>query len=70
MTTETVTPEDLEWRCAKCNSPLVVGSVQLGYLGNRFTADLPYCPKCRRVLISEAVALGKMAEVERMLEDK
>jgi hypothetical protein len=39
-------------------------------MGNRFTADLPYCPDCGRVLISEKVALGKMAEVEKLLEDK
>jgi len=47
-----------------------VGPVQVTYLGNRFSAELPYCPKCKRVMISESIALGRMAEVEKMLEDK
>jgi hypothetical protein len=70
MSSENVLPPDLAWRCAACDHALVVGPVQVAYMGNRFTTDLPYCPECRRVLITEAVALGKMAEVERMLEDK
>lgn len=70
MTIDTVQPEDLQWRCHACDAALVVGPVQVAYMGNRFTVDLPHCPTCGRVLISEAVALEKMAEVERLLEDK
>lgn len=70
MKTEHVQPEDLEWQCARCQRKLVVGPVNIAYMGNRFTADLPYCPACGKVLISETVALGKMAEVEQLLEDK
>jgi len=40
------------------------------YLGNRFVTDLPTCPTCGQVYISEDVATGKMAEVEQLLEDK
>jgi hypothetical protein len=47
-----------------------VGKVTVAYLGNQFTAELPQCPRCGMVLISEAMALGKMAEVEQILEDK
>jgi hypothetical protein len=39
-------------------------------MGNRITADLPKCPVCGFVMISEELALGKMAEVEQILEDK
>jgi hypothetical protein len=39
-------------------------------MGNRFTTDLPHCPACGMVFISEEIALGKMAQVEQMLEDK
>jgi hypothetical protein len=39
-------------------------------MGNRMTADLPQCPVCGFVMISEELALGKMAEVEQALEDK
>jgi ribosomal protein L37AE/L43A len=70
MKTNNVRPEDLQWRCVKCDRELVGGPVNVAYMGNRFTADLPHCPDCGRVLISERVALGKMAEVEKLLEDK
>jgi hypothetical protein len=70
MTAEDIKPEDLEWRCHACDQPLVAGPVQISYMGNRFTTDLPRCPQCGWVLISEAMALGKMAELEQTLEDK
>ncbi|MCX5883533.1 MAG: hypothetical protein NTU74_17585 [Deltaproteobacteria bacterium] len=63
-------PEDLTWKCRKCNVNLAVGPVTLSYMGNRMTADLPQCPACGFVLISEELATGKMAEVEQVLEDK
>jgi hypothetical protein len=31
---------------------------------------LPRCPRCGLVFIPEELALGKMAEVEKLLEDK
>ena len=65
-----VNPEDLEWTCHKCGEHLVGGQVTVNYLGNQFTVDLPKCPKCGLVLITEEVAMGKMAEVEQILEDK
>ena len=70
MTNGYVQPEDLTWKCQKCGEYLVVGKVTIAYLGNQFTAELPKCPRCGMVLISEALALGKMAEVEQILEDK
>lgn len=70
MTGDYVQPEDLTWKCQTCDEYLVVGRVTLAYLGNQFTAELPRCPRCGLVLISEALALGKMAEVEQILEDK
>ncbi len=70
MKKDLVTPEDLKWRCDRCQCDLVVGQVAVIYMNNRFTVELPHCPSCKVVLISEAVATGKMAEVERILEDK
>jgi len=70
MKSDNVRPEDLQWRCDQCDRELIPGPINVAYMGNRFTADLPYCPDCGRVLISEKVALGKMAEVEKLLEDK
>jgi hypothetical protein len=31
---------------------------------------MPHCPNCNQVLVPEELALGKMAEVEKILEDK
>jgi hypothetical protein len=48
----------------------VSGPITVTYMGNRFATDLPHCPSCGMVLVSEEIALGKMAEVEQALEDK
>jgi len=39
-------------------------------MGHTFHTDLPKCPKCGQIFISEDMAKGKMAEVETELEDK
>ncbi len=56
--------------CARCNVPLQLAKVNVAYLGNAFPVELPKCPKCGQVYIEEALALGKMVEVEQQLEDK
>jgi hypothetical protein len=58
------------WVCAICNLPLVLGKVDISYMGSSFPVDLLRCPKCGMVLIPEELALGKMLEVEKALEDK
>lgn len=70
MKSDNIRPEDLQWRCAQCDRELVVGPINVAYMGNRFNVDLPHCPDCGRVLIAEHIAMGKMAEVEKLLEDK
>jgi hypothetical protein len=70
MKSDIIQPEDMKWRCERCQCDLVVGPVAVTYMNNRFTTDLPYCPTCNTVLITERVAMGKMAEVEQILEDK
>ena len=70
MKSENVKPEDLQWMCDKCGRALVVGKVTVEYLGNQFVTELPRCPECGRVYISEELATGKIAEVEQLLEDK
>ncbi len=59
-----------EWLCSKCNLPLVMGKVNVSYLGSMFPVDLYRCPSCGQVFIPEDLAAGKMAEVEKLLEDK
>jgi hypothetical protein len=54
----------------KCSLPLEMAKVAISYLGNEFPVDLLRCPGCGLVFIPEDLALGKMAEVEKLLEDK
>lgn len=58
------------WICDCCGNPLQTGRVNISYLGNAFPVELLKCPQCNLVLIPEELALGKMAEVEKSLEDK
>jgi hypothetical protein len=58
------------WACAVCGQPLVPGSVDVSYLGNSFPVELLKCPGCGLVFVPEELALGKMVEVEKALEDK
>ena len=70
MKDQNIKPGDLDWICAKCGLNLEPAPVTVEYLGNEFTAELPVCPGCGLVMISEELALGKMSEVEQILEDK
>ena len=56
--------------CQKCKVPLVKTPVQLLYLHAGFPVELPACPVCGQVLISEELALGRVLHVEKALEDK
>lgn len=62
-------PEDGDWSCA-CGARLEPGPVVAGYLGSAFTITLLTCARCGLELVPEKLALGKMAEVEQLLEDK
>jgi len=70
MKSDNVKPEDLTWVCERCRQNLVTGKVTVAYLDSQFVTELPVCPTCGQVYISEEVATGKMAEVEQILEDK
>jgi DNA-directed RNA polymerase subunit RPC12/RpoP len=63
-------PAESEWLCAKCGLPLEVGKVDVGYLGSVFPVELHRCAKCGQTFVPEELAEGKMAEVEKLLEDK
>ena len=70
MTPQKSGDKEKGWLCLKCNLPLEMGKVSVSYLGNGFPVDLPRCPGCGQVFIEEELALGKMAEVEKLLEGK
>lgn len=61
---------DAPWICDKCKEKLVLSNVKVAYLGGNFEVELLKCPKCNNVFIGEELALGKMLEVEKGLEDK
>ena len=61
-------PPDLV--CARCEQPMVMAKVTVTYLGHKFPYDLLNCPGCGKVHVPEALATGKMLEVEQLLEDK
>jgi hypothetical protein len=64
------TEPQADWWCTRCNVRLEPGKVNVSYMGNSFPVDLLRCPVCSQVFIPEELALGKMAEVEKILEDK
>jgi len=71
MSTIRVLDDDYsDWQCHGCSTTLVPTPTHLEYLESRFTVELPACPCCGFVLIPEHLALGKMLEVEHLLEDK
>jgi len=62
--------EAADWACCKCGVPLEMGTVEVAYMGSKYPVELPRCPRCGLVFIPEQLAVGKMAEVEQLLEDK
>lgn len=59
-----------DWRCAACGQALAMAPAVLEYMSSRFEVELPRCAACGLTLVPEALALGKMLEVEKLLEDK
>jgi hypothetical protein len=70
VTDTPASPNTADLICAACNVPLQMGKVEAAYLGQRFPVELPRCPSCGFVYISEEIASGKMLKVEQALEDK
>jgi hypothetical protein len=64
-------PEEFtEWSCDACGGTLAIVKVGFTYMKGNFEVDLPACRDCGLVLVSEELATGKMADAERILEDK
>lgn len=62
--------QDMLWLCDKCKKNLELRKVKVRYLEGNFEVELMQCPECKNVFIGEDLALGKMLEVEKGLEDK
>jgi hypothetical protein len=61
---------DRTWKCARCDRELVMKKAVLEYMGHTVAHEVPMCPKCGKIYISEELAEGRMSEVEQTLEDK
>lgn len=70
MSQEVDIDESRAWSCASCDVELEIAKVEVSYMGSRYPVALPRCPKCGIVFIPERLAEGKMAEIEKILEDK
>ncbi|MDA8336700.1 MAG: hypothetical protein M0Z41_17210 [Peptococcaceae bacterium] len=70
MSDRELRPAGEGWQCFKCRVPLAAGRVTITYLDSDFPVELPRCPKCGQVFIPQDLAMGKMLEVEKALEDK
>ena len=57
-------------RCRRCGIDMEPAETYFEYLGHDFHTKAPRCPKCGQVYIPEDLAKGKIAEVERTMEDK
>ena len=62
--------KETQWMCDKCQKALVLEKVKVRYLEGNFEVELLKCPTCKMVFISDNLAMGKMLEVEKGLEDK
>jgi len=62
--------DQTKWLCDKCQRELELAKVKVRYMEGNFEVDLMKCPTCNQVFIGEALAMGKMKEVEEGLEDK
>jgi predicted RNA-binding Zn-ribbon protein involved in translation (DUF1610 family) len=58
------------WRCDRCGKELVIQKRVFHYLKHSFMHEVLCCPMCGSVLIQRELAEGKMAQVEKMLEEK
>jgi uncharacterized protein with PIN domain len=56
--------------CHKCNKELELQKTDFTYLGYSFFTELPRCPECGLVFISEDLVKGRISEVEMQMEDK
>jgi len=56
--------------CYRCGIPLELSEAKFSYLKHEFTHTVLRCPVCRHLYIPESLAVGRMSEVETMLEDK
>jgi hypothetical protein len=56
--------------CFKCQKELELKKTDFSYLGHSFFTELPRCPECGMVYVSEELVKDRISQVEMQLEDK
>ena len=56
--------------CGKCNVQLVLKKTDFQYMRFTFTHEVPVCPVCGQVYLSEELVNGKVKELEKNFEEK
>jgi uncharacterized protein with PIN domain len=56
--------------CVKCNAPLEKRKAKFAYMGLEFHAEVPRCPVCGQVYLSEKTVEEQIRQVEASVEDK
>ena len=56
--------------CSRCSCKLENIEIHVTYLERHFTHKVPRCPQCGQIYISEELAEGRMAQLEKSLEEK
>ncbi len=56
--------------CFRCKKELVPAKTDFTYLGHSFYTEVPRCPECGQVYISEELVKSRISDVEMQLEDK
>jgi len=59
-----------DWHCFQCKEQMVQGELKLMYLEIDATVTGLICPKCGDGYVPEELAIGKLAEGEKKIEDK
>ena len=59
-----------EMICIKCNAALVTIKAKFNYLGHELHSDVPRCPVCGQVYLSEKLVTDRIQKVEASVEDK
>ena len=59
-----------ELTCFKCDTQLEQRKTEFEYLGQNFFTELMCCPVCGQVFIPEELVRNKIADVEKLLEEK
>ena len=56
--------------CSKCKLGLEKKNVKFNYLEHEFFTEVYACPICGQIYIDKNLAAGKMADLEKLLEEK